>query len=73
MMRRRSARGHDVSWIAIALLVVGAYLFFKVVKFALRMAILVAIVLLLYWLLAPYLGLPTLEWSGTKGVPRLPF
>ncbi len=62
-----------MSWIAIALLVVGVYLFFKVVKFALRMAILVGIVLLLYWLLGPYLGLPALEWSGTKGVPRLPF
>ena len=62
-----------LSWIAIALLVVGVFLFIKIAAFAFRMAILVGIVLVLYWLFAPMLGLPTLEWSGTKGIPQLPF
>ncbi len=61
-----------LSWVAIALLVVGVYLFIKIAVFALRMALLVGIILLLYWLLAPVLGLPAIQWSGTEGLPKFP-
>lgn len=52
-----------VTWVAFALLVVGFFLFIKIVAFAFRMAILVGILMLLYWLLAPYAGLPPITWS----------
>ncbi len=52
-----------LTWVAFALLVVGVFLFIKIVAFAFRMAILVGILMLLYWLLAPYAGLPPITWS----------
>jgi len=57
-----------LSWIAIALVVVGVYLFIKIAVFAFRMAILVAIVMLLYWIAAPFFGWPQIDFSTPESV-----
>ena len=47
-----------MSWLAIALLVIGVWLAIKVVGFVLKLALWGLVLFGLYWLLAPYLGLP---------------
>lgn len=46
------------SIVLVLLLVVGIYLLIKVVGFALKMTVLLAVLAVAYWLLAPVLGLP---------------
>ena len=46
------------SIVAVLLLIVGVYLLIKVVGFALKMTVLLAVLAVAYWLLAPMLGLP---------------
>ena len=48
-----------MSWIAIALIVVGIYLAIKVAGFALKLVMWLLVLGTAYWLLAPILGLPT--------------
>ena len=47
-----------MSWIAIALIVVGIYLAIKVAGFALKLVMWLLVLGAAYWLLAPMLGLP---------------
>jgi len=47
-----------MSLLGIVLIVVGIYLAFKVAGFALKLAMWVLVIAGVYWLLAPYLGLP---------------
>jgi len=47
-----------MSFVAIALLLIAAYLAIKLVGFAIRMAMIALVLVLAYWLLAPILGLP---------------
>ena len=47
-----------MSWIAIALIVVGIYLAIKVAGFALKLVMWLLVLGAAYWLLAPILGLP---------------
>ncbi len=47
-----------MSWIAIALVIVGIYLAIKVAGFALKLVLWVVVLGAAYWLLAPMLGLP---------------
>lgn len=49
-----------MSWLGILLVVVALYLAFKVAGFALKLLMWALVVLGLYWLLAPLLGLPPL-------------
>ena len=44
--------------IGIVLIVAGTYLALKVAGFALKLAMWVLVIAGVYWLLAPYLGLP---------------
>ncbi len=47
-----------MSWIALVVIVVGAYLAIKVVGFALKLGLWLLVAAAVYWLLSPYLGLP---------------
>ena len=47
-----------MSWIAIVMIVVGIYLAIKVAGFALKLGMWLLVAAGVYWLLAPYLGLP---------------
>ena len=47
-----------MSWLGMLLIVVGIYLALKVAGFALKLAMWVLVIAGVYWLLAPYLGLP---------------
>jgi hypothetical protein len=47
-----------VSWLGIVLVLVGLYLAIKVAGFLLKLTMLALVVIGLYWLFAPYLGLP---------------
>jgi hypothetical protein len=47
-----------MSWVGIVLIVVGLYLALKVAGFVLKLAMWGLVLLGVYWLLAPYLGLP---------------
>ena len=47
-----------MSWLGIVLIVLGIYLALKVAGFALKLAMWVLVIAGVYWLLAPYLGLP---------------
>ncbi len=47
-----------MSWLAIALLVVGLYLAFKLAGVALKLVMWGLVLLAAYWLLAPLLGMP---------------
>lgn len=47
-----------MSWLGIVLIVVGLYLALKVAGFALKLAMWALVLLGVYWLLAPMLGLP---------------
>ena len=47
-----------MEWIALALVVLGLYLAFKLVGFVLKLAMWVVVLAALYWLAAAYLGLP---------------
>lgn len=49
-----------MSWLGILLVVVALYLAFKVAGFALKLLMWALVLLGLYWLLAPLLGLPPL-------------
>lgn len=48
-----------MSLLGIVLVVVGIYLALKVAGFALKLAMWVLVIAGAYWLLAPYLGLPS--------------
>lgn len=45
-----------MSWLAIIVVIVGIYLAIKVVGFALKLGLILLVVAVLYWLLAPHLG-----------------
>lgn len=47
-----------MSWVGIALIVLGLWLALKVAGFALRLAMWALVLFGIYWLLAPMLGLP---------------
>ena len=47
-----------MSWLGIVLIVLGIYLALKVAGFALKLVMWVLVIAGVYWLLAPYLGLP---------------
>jgi hypothetical protein len=47
-----------MSWVGIVLLVLGVWLALKVAGFALRLALWVLVLVGLYWVFAPLLGLP---------------
>jgi len=47
-----------MSWIGIVLVIVGLWLALKVAGFALKLLMWALVLLGLYWLLAPMLGLP---------------
>ena len=47
-----------MSWVGIVLIVVGLYLALKVAGFVLKLAMWGLVLLGVYWLLAPHLGLP---------------
>ncbi|MDR6840949.1 hypothetical protein [Pseudoxanthomonas sacheonensis] len=47
-----------MSWLGMLLIVLGIYLALKVAGFALKLALWVLVIAGVYWLLAPYLGLP---------------
>lgn len=47
-----------MSWIGIALVVVGIYLAIKVAGFALKLFLWAVVLGVAYWVLAPLLGLP---------------
>jgi hypothetical protein len=47
-----------MSWLGIVLIVLGIYLALKVAGFALKLAMWVLVIVGVYWLLSPYLGLP---------------
>ncbi|GAB2613308.1 hypothetical protein [Novilysobacter erysipheiresistens] len=47
-----------MSWIGIVLVIVGLWLALKVAGFALKLLMWALVLLGLYWLLAPLLGLP---------------
>ncbi len=47
-----------MSWLGIVLIVLGIYLALKVAGFALKLAMWVLVIAGVYWLLAPYVGLP---------------
>ncbi len=47
-----------MSWLALVLIVVGVYLAIKLVGFVLKAAMWLLVLVGLYWLLAPVLGLP---------------
>ena len=47
-----------MSWLAMLLIVLGIYLALKVAGFALKLAMWVLVIAGVYWLLAPYVGLP---------------
>lgn len=46
-----------MSWLGIILVIIGLYLAFKVAGFFLKLLMLALVVLGLYWLLGPHLGL----------------
>lgn len=50
----------SMSWLAVAMLVVCAWLALKVVGFALKLGLWLLVAVAVYWLLAPMLGLPWL-------------
>lgn len=50
-----------MSWLGLLLLVVGAYLAFKLVGALLKMLMFVLALVGAYWFLAPYLGWPTVS------------
>jgi len=52
--------GGSMSWLAIAMLVVCAWLALKAVGFALKLGLWLLVAVAAYWLLAPMLGLPWL-------------
>lgn len=47
-----------MSWLGIVLIVLGIYLALKVAGFALKLAMWVLVIVGVYWLISPYLGLP---------------
>ena len=47
-----------MSWIGILLVVVGLYLALKVAGFFLKLVLWAVVLVGLYWLLAPWLGMP---------------
>jgi hypothetical protein len=47
-----------MSWLGMLLIVLGIYLALKVAGFALKLVMWVLVIAGVYWLLAPYLGLP---------------
>jgi hypothetical protein len=47
-----------MSWLAALLIVVGIYLAIKVAGFALKLVIWLLVIVCVYWLAAPSLGLP---------------
>jgi hypothetical protein len=47
-----------MSWLAASLIVVGIYLAIKVAGFALKLVIWLLVIVCVYWLAAPSLGLP---------------
>jgi hypothetical protein len=47
-----------MSWLGMLLIVLGIYLALKVAGFALKLVMWVLVLAGIYWLLAPYLGLP---------------
>lgn len=49
-----------MSWLGIVLVVLGLYLAFKVAGFFLKLLMWGLVILGVYWLAAPYLGLPPL-------------
>lgn len=49
-----------MSWLGIAMVVVGIYLALKVTRFAVKLLMWALVLFGAYWFLAPYLGLPAL-------------
>ena len=47
-----------MNWLGMVLIVLGIYLALKVAGFALKLAMWVLVIAGVYWLLAPYVGLP---------------
>lgn len=47
-----------MNWLGMLLIVLGIYLALKVAGFALKLAMWVLVIAGVYWLLAPYVGLP---------------
>ncbi|MET0894185.1 MAG: hypothetical protein ABWY01_11560 [Pseudoxanthomonas sp.] len=47
-----------MSWVAMVLVVVGVYLALKVAGFAFKLLLWAVVIGIVYWLLAPMLGLP---------------
>lgn len=47
-----------MDWLVILLVIVGLYLAFKVAGFVLKLAMWALVLLGLYWLIGPHLGLP---------------
>ena len=47
-----------MNWIAILLIIVGLWLALKVVGFVLKIAVWGIAIVAIYWLAAPYFGLP---------------
>lgn len=47
-----------MSWLAILLVIIGLYFAFKVAGFFLKLVLWALVIFGIYWLAAPYLGLP---------------
>ena len=47
-----------MSWLGIVLVVIGLYLALKVAGFVMKLAMWALVLFGLYWILAPWLGLP---------------
>ncbi|MFA6984638.1 MAG: hypothetical protein WC213_00330 [Arenimonas sp.] len=47
-----------MSWLAIVIVIIGIYLALKVVGFLFKFAMILLVLFALYWLAAPYLGMP---------------
>lgn len=47
-----------MSWLAILLVIIGLYFAFKVAGFFLKLVLWALVIIGIYWLAAPYLGLP---------------
>jgi hypothetical protein len=55
-----------MSWLGIILVIVAAYFAFKVAGFVLKLLLWAVVIIGLYWLVAPYLGLPWPIWSPLR-------
>ncbi len=49
-----------MSWLGIAMVVIGLYFAFKAVGFAMKLAMWALVLFGAYWFLGPHLGLPVL-------------